>query len=75
MQSQSAAQYGLYCKQIISTKSAQYFLLPQKKPHTFPKILGHSMQLIQSSTITLPTIRTTITPDHSAEPSPSRSAL
>jgi len=29
----SLPQYGLYCKQIISTKSAQYFLLPQKKSH------------------------------------------
>ena len=57
----SLPQYGLYCKQIISTKSAQYILLPQqKKPHTLPKIPGHSMQLFQSSTITLPTIHTAI---------------
>jgi len=33
----SLPQYGLCCKQIISTKSAQYFLLPQKKATYVPK--------------------------------------
>ena len=55
--------------------NSNLFITIKKATYAPKKILGHSMQLIQSSTITLLPSVPQLTPDHSAEPSPSRIAL